>query len=209
MKQKLRRLALGVLFGMLALCALSLQAGAAETAFTDQALEGISLPKVLGAETFNWEGVDFHRVTIPRYVLERYETSSYEILPGQSDERVKAVKLALYSNDTYPDNEFVTYTQVRAGEAVESYFDAHLAALFETIYRFCGLDEKTACIDELTDYLLSNLPNLGPDMRHDIEASYKYELTKTGTYGTVARSGQLDNLYYFAQTDPDWAGEIF
>ena len=30
MKQKLRRLALGVLFGMLALCALSLQAGAAE-----------------------------------------------------------------------------------------------------------------------------------------------------------------------------------
>ena len=209
MKQKLRRLALGVLFGMLALCALSLQAGAAETAFTDQALEGISLPKVLGAETFSWEGVDFHRVTIPRYVLERYKTSSYEILPGQSDERVKAVKLALYSNDTYPDNEFVTYTQVRAGEAVESYFDAHLAALFETIYRFCGLEGKTACIDELTDYLLSNLPNLGPDMRHDIEASYKYELTKTGTYGTVARSGQLDNLYYFAQTDPDWAGEIF
>lgn len=41
-------------------------------------------------------------MTIPRYVLERYETSSYEILPGQSDERVKAVKLALYSNDTYP-----------------------------------------------------------------------------------------------------------
>ena len=55
MKQKLRRLALGVLFGMLALCALSLQAGAAETAFTDQALEGISLPKVLGAETFSWD----------------------------------------------------------------------------------------------------------------------------------------------------------
>ena len=49
MKQKLRRLALGVLFGMLALCALSLQAGAAETAFTDQALEGISLPKPISA----------------------------------------------------------------------------------------------------------------------------------------------------------------
>ena len=53
MKQKLRRLALGVLFGMLALCALSLQAGAAETAFTDQALEGIALPKVLGSQTFS------------------------------------------------------------------------------------------------------------------------------------------------------------
>ena len=58
MKQKLRRLALGVLFGMLALCALSLQAGAAETAFTDQALEEQSqLPKVLGSQTFSWEGV--------------------------------------------------------------------------------------------------------------------------------------------------------
>lgn len=52
MKQKLRRLALGVLFGMLALCALSLQAGAAETAFTDQALEGIALPKCWARRRF-------------------------------------------------------------------------------------------------------------------------------------------------------------
>ena len=209
MKHKLRRLASGMLFGMLALGALTLQAGAEKIAFTDQALAGISVPKVLGSQTFSWEGVDFHRVTIPRYILERYETSSYEILPGQSDERVKTIKSALYSNTTYPDNEFVTYTQVRVGEPVETYFDAHLAALFETIYRSCGLEGKTACIDGLTDYLLAHLPNLSADMRHDIEASYKYELTKTGTYGTVARSGQLDDLYYFAQTDPDWAGEIF
>ena len=115
--------------------------------------------------------MDFHRVTIPRYVLERYETSSYEVLPGQSDERVKTIKNALYSNTTYPDNEFVTYTQVRAGEPVETYFDAHLAALFETIYRFCGLEGKTACIDELTDYLLAHLPDLSADMRHDIEGA--------------------------------------
>lgn len=38
---------------------------------------------------------------------------------------------------------------------------------------------------------------------------YKYRLTKLRTYGTVARSGKVDDLYYFAQTDPDWAGEIF
>ena len=38
---------------------------------------------------------------------------------------------------------------------------------------------------------------------------YKYRLTKSRTYGTVARSGKVDDLYYFAQTDPDWAGEIF
>ena len=58
-------------------------------------------------------------------------------------------------------------------------------------------------------YLLSCLPALSGDMRHDIEAMYKYDLTKSGTYGTVARSGKTDDLYYFAQTDPDWAGEIF
>ena len=209
MKRKLPKFALGVLLGMLTLCVFILQASAAETAYTDQVLEQIHLPQVLGSGSFTWEDVRFHRVTIPRYVLERYETSSYEILPGQSDERVKKIKQTLYSNDTYPDNEFVTYTQMRAGEPVETYFDDHLATLLETIYRFCGLPEKTACIDELTEYLLSYLPELSPAMRHDIEASYKYALTKTGTYGTVARSGQLDKLYYFAQTDPDWAGEIF
>lgn len=98
---------------------------------------------------------------------------------------------------------------MRAGEPVETYFDEHLAALLETIYRFCGLPEKKACLDELTMYLLDCLPALSGDMRHDIEAMYKYNLTKAGTYGTVARSGKTDKLYYFAQTDPDWAGEIF
>ena len=209
MKKTFSQLFRSVLLCGLSAAALCVFAFAAQTAYTDQALVDIKRPQVLGSATFSWEGVEFHRVTIPRYVLEQYETSDYEILPGQSDERVKTVKKALFSNDTYPDNEFVTYTQVREGEPVETYFDAHLAALFETIYRFCGLDGKTACLDELTQYLLDRLPSLSGAMRHDIEAAYKYELTKTGTYGTVARSGQMDNLYYFAQTDPDWAGEIF
>ena len=203
------RLLRRTLLAAAALAALCGFACAAQTAYTDQALADIRRPQVLGSSTFTWEGVEFHRVTIPRYVLEQFDTSDYEILPGQSDERVKTVKKALNSDDTYPDNEFVTYTQVREGEPVETYFDEHLATLFETIYRFCGLEGKTACLDELTQYLLDRLPNLGGAMRHDIEAAYKYELTKTGTYGTVARSGQLDDLYYFAQTDPDWAGEIF
>ena len=209
MKETFSRLFRSVLLCGLSLAAVSIFASAAQTAYTDQALADIQRPQVLGSSTFSWEGVEFHRVTIPRYVLEQFDTSEYEILPGQSDERVKTVKKALNSDDTYPDNEFVTYTQVREGQPVETYFDAHLAALFETIYRFCGLDGKTACLDELTQYLLERLPNLSGAMRHDIEAAYKYELTKTGTYGTVARSGQLDNLYYFAQTDPDWADEIF
>lgn len=80
---------------VLALCALALlcaPAFAAQEAFTDQILTAMKQPMVLGSSTFEYEGVTFNRVLIPRYVLERYEKSEYEILPGQSDERVKAVK---------------------------------------------------------------------------------------------------------------------
>lgn len=209
MKHAIFRRLLALVLALCALAPLCAPAFAAQEAFTDQILTAMKQPMVLGSSTFEYEGVTFNRVLIPRYVLERYEKSEYEILPGQSDERVKAVKKALYSNDNYPDNEFVAYTQMRAGEPVETYFDEHLAALLETIYRFCGLPEKKACLDELTMYLLDCLPALSGDMRHDIEAMYKYNLTKAGTYGTVARSGKTDKLYYFAQTDPDWAGEIF
>lgn len=182
---------------------------AAQEAYTDQILATMRQPMVLGSSTFSYEGVAFQRVLLPRYVIERYENSEYAILPGQSDARVAQIKRQLYSDKTYPNNEFVTYTQVRADEPVETYFDDHLAALLETIYMFCGLEGKSACIDELTVWLLAQLPGLSEDMRHDIEAAYKYRLTSTGTYGTVSRNGQTDNMYYFAQTDPDWAGEIF
>lgn len=182
---------------------------AAQEAYTDQILAAMRQPMVLGSSTFSYEGVAFQRVLLPRYVIERYENSEYAILPGQSDARVAQIKRQLYSDKTYPNNEFVTYTQVRADEPVEAFFDDHLAALLETIYMFCGLEGKSACIDELTVWLLAQLPSLSEDMRHDIEAAYKYRLTSTGTYGTVSRNGQTDNMYYFAQTDPDWAGEIF
>lgn len=59
MKQKLRRLALGVLFGMLALCALSLQAARRKPPSPIRRSEGISLPKVLGSETFSWRAWTF------------------------------------------------------------------------------------------------------------------------------------------------------
>ena len=208
MKRSLSR-ALAAALCLVLLSGLCAPAFAAREAYTDRILAGMRQPMVLGSDTFTYEDVAFHRVLLPRYIIEQYADSEYAILPGQSDERVRTVKSMLYSNTTYPNNEFVTYTQVRKGEPVETYFDDHLAALLETIYMFCGLEGKTACIDELTMYLLSRLPSLSEDMRHDIEAAYKYRLTKSGTYGTVARSGKTDNLYYFAQTDPDWAGEIF
>ncbi len=208
MKRSLSR-ALAAALCLVLLSGFCAPAFAAREAYTDRILAGMRQPMVLGSDTFTYEDVAFHRVLLPRYIIEQYADSEYAILPGQSDERVRTVKSMLYSNTTYPNNEFVTYTQVREGEPVETYFDDHLAALLETIYMFCGLEGKTACIDELTMYLLSRLPSLSEDMRHDIEAAYKYRLTKSGTYGTVARSGKTDNLYYFAQTDPDWAGEIF
>lgn len=208
MKRSLSR-ALAAALCLVLLSGLCAPVFAAREAYTDRILAGMRQPMVLGSDTFTYEDVAFHRVLLPRYIIEQYADSEYAILPGQSDERVRTVKSMLYSNTTYPNNEFVTYTQVREGEPVETYFDDHLAALLETIYMFCGLGGKTACIDELTMYLLSRLPSLSEDMRHDIEAAYKYRLTKSGTYGSVARSGKTDNLYYFAQTDPDWAGEIF
>lgn len=208
MKRSLSR-ALAAALCLVLLSGLCAPVFAAREAYTDRILAGMRQPMVLGSDTFTYEDVAFHRVLLPRYIIEQHADSEYAILPGQSDERVRTVKSMLYSNTTYPNNEFVTYTQVREGEPVETYFDDHLAALLETIYMFCGLEGKTACIDELTMYLLSRLPSLSEDMRHDIEAAYKYRLTKSGTYGTVARSGKTDNLYYFAQTDPDWAGEIF
>ena len=209
MKHALSRRVLALLLCLASLCALCAPVSAAQEAYTDRILADLRQPMVLGSDTFEYEGVAFHRVLLPRYLIERYAESEYEILPGQSDARVRDVKLALYSETTYPKNEFVTYTQVRANEPVETYFDDHLAALLETIYMFCGLEGKTACIDELTCWLLEQLPTLSLDMLHDIEAVYKYRLTKSRTYGTVARSGKTDDLYYFAQTDPDWAGEIF
>lgn len=201
----------------LAVClALSISVGAVETKGTDSLLAQVKVPMVLGDGSFEYEGTTFHHLLIPRYILERYEASEYAVYPGDTDDRVKAVKLDLYSNPAYDKNEYVTYTQVRPPyleyedrEWIETYFDDHLAVFLKTLYLFCGLEDKEPCIDELTCYLLDCLPNASQNMRWDIEAAYKYELIKEGKQGTVNRDGTLDNMYYFAQTDPDWANEIF
>ena len=104
MKHAIFRRLLALVLALCALAPLCAPAFAAQEAFTDQILTAMKQPMVLGSSTFEYEGVTFNRVLIPRYVLDRYEKSEYEILPGQSDERVKAVKKALYSNDNYPDN---------------------------------------------------------------------------------------------------------
>lgn len=223
MKHSRTRRVLALLLCAATLLVLSLPAQAGNDAYVESILESIVLPKVMGSGVFKYEGVEFYHFYLPEYVLERYSESSFAVYPGETDERVGEIKKILNSDKAtdlyFIENELVTYTQIRP--EVVNYFDDHLAALFETIYLFFGLDGKEPCLDELTCYLIDLLKDVSKskdnlanhpeviaeyrDMLHDIEAVYKYKLTKSGTQGTIARSGRTDNMYYFAQTDPDWA----
>ena len=223
MKHSRTRRVLALLLCAASLLVLSLPAQAGNDAYVESILESIVLPKVMGSGVFEYEGVEFYHFYLPEYVLERYSESSFAVYPGETDERVGEIKKILNSDKAtdlyFIENELVTYTQIRP--EVVNYFDDHLAALFETIYLFFGLEGKEPCLDELTCYLIDLLKDVSKskdnlanhpeviaeyrDMLHDIEAVYKYKLTKSGTQGTIARSGRTDNMYYFAQTDPDWA----
>lgn len=222
MKHGFARRVLALLLCAACLLGLSLPAKAENDPYVESILESIALPKVMGTGVFDFEGVTFCRFYLPEYVLERYTSSSYAIYPGETDERIGQIKKIINSDKSsdlyFLENELVTYTQVRP--EVLDYFDDHLATLFETVYLFFGLEDKAPCLDELTWFLicllrdvskskdnLANHPEIIADYRdilHDVEAVYKYKLTKNGTQGTISRSGQTDNLYYFAQTDPDW-----
>jgi len=184
---------------------LALTVSADET--VDGLLARVDLPCLFGPETFDVDGTVYQRVLIPRYIRERYGEDDGAIAPGQSDPLVEQVKKTLNSDEIYPKNELVTYTQVRP--EVVSYFDGHLAIFIRTLYQFCGLEGKEPRLDALTLYLLDRLPALSAEERNDIEIVYKHNLIKSGTQGTIARDGTADNLYYFAQTDPDWADLIF
>lgn len=221
------RRALALLLCAVSLLGLALPAQAETDAYMESILESIALPKVMGTGVFEYEGVTFCRLYLPEYVLERYADSSFAVYPGETDERVGEIKRILNSDKSsdlyFLENELVTYTQIRP--EVVNYFDDHLATLFETFYLFFGLEDKAPCLDELTCYLIDLLKDVSKskdnlanhpeiiadyrDMLHDIEAVYKYKVTKNGTQGTIARSGRTDNMYYFAQTDPDWAATPF
>ncbi len=190
---------------LLLCCLLAVTASADET--VDGLLACVDMPCLFGSETFDVDGTEYQRVLIPRYIRERYAGDDGAPAPGQSGPLVEQVKKTLNSDEIYPKNELVTYTQVRP--EVVSYFDGHLAIFLETLYQFCGLEGKEPRLDALTLYLLDRLPALSAELRNDIEIVYKHNLVASGTQGTIARDGTADNLYYFAQTDPDWAELIF
>lgn len=189
-------------------------------------LKQVRIEPVMDTGTFSVNGETFQRLLIPQEIVTQFETSEYAVYPGERDDLVRQWKLFLYDDKNFSGNEYVTYSQVRPPntkddidsdywiegddyEDVLYYFDDHLKTLLETIYLFCGLEEKEACLDELTCHILRQLPQVSLAMRQDIERVYKARLTATDTQGTIARNGLNDGLYYFAQTDPDWANMIF
>ena len=190
----------------LLLCFLLAAAVSADDVVYDLLAEA-DLPQLFGETTFKAGGVAYQRLLLPAYLLERFPEETDAPRPGDTSDVVEKVKLALNSNDIYPHNELVTYTQVRP--EVVRYFDEHLALFLQTLYQFCGLPDKEPCLDGLTLYLLDRLPEISAEMRNDIEIVYKYNMVSNDTKGTINRDGTADKLYYFAQTDPDWAEEIF
>lgn len=205
----MRRLLLSAAALAALVCLLILPAGAADTG-VEPLLRQVSLTHVFGSETFTLDEVEFQRIIVPAYVLEVYDTDDYAIHPGERDEKVRELKRYLYSNENFPTNEFVTYSQADIlRDMVADYFDDHLALLIEVLYQFCGLEDREPCIDPLTVYLFHQLEDLDKDMRNDIEVVYKYRMIQEDTVGTISRSGEPDGMYYYAQTDPDWADDPF
>ena len=205
----MRRLLLSAAALAALVCLLILPAGAADTG-VEPLLRQVSLTHVFGSETFTLDEVEFKRIIVPAYVLEVYDTDDYAIHPGERDEKVRELKRYLYSNENFPTNEFVTYSQADIKrDMVADYFDDHLALLIEVLYQFCGLEDREPCIDPLTVYLFHQLEDLDGDMRNDIEVVYKYRMIQEDTVGTISRSGEPDGMYYYAQTDPDWADDPF
>lgn len=205
----MRRLLLSAAALAVLVCLLILPAGAADTG-VEPLLRQVSLTHVFGSETFTLDEVEFKRIIVPAYVLEVYDTDDYAIHPGERDEKVRELKRYLYSNDNFPYNEYVTYSQADIKrDMVADYFDDHLALLIEVLYQFCGLEDREPCIDPLTVYLFHQLEDLDKDMRNDIEVVYKYRMIQEDTVGTIRRSGEPDGMYYYAQTDPDWADDPF
>ncbi len=204
-----------ILLSALCMCliASSVMPLSASTTMLEPALYELSLPQIFGSTTFEVNGKTFYRLTLPQDVIDRYAESSYAVAVGTRDARVQELKEKLYrsgfrSNSNRVENfEYVTDTQIRP--EVIDYFDDHLATLFETVYLFCGIEDKTPCLDELTAYLIDEVLACDYKMRTDVETVYKYKLIEKDSQGTIGRSGAADGMYYYAQTDPDWAAEPF
>ena len=165
----------------------------------------VNLPRLFGesSNTFQVEDQTFYRLTVP-YAAEELYPVSFTVYPGQWQNVVGTVKHQL--RNELGENRFISYSQLRP--EVETLLDDQLAALIETVYLFYGLDREV-CLDDFTQYLLERLPHLSEAMQEDIYTVYKHLLITRGLEGSIHRDGHAEGLYYYAQTDPDWASEPF
>lgn len=188
-----------------ALLAVTLPASAS----SDRVLELVSslkTPVIFTAEeqTFTVDGVSFYGIRVSQAVYDAYGDSAGSVQPGEDGAVVLEVKTAL--EDSFGENYFIGHSQMR--DEVSSTFDDLLVVLVETLYQFCGIEQE-ACLDDLTVYLLLHLDDLSDSMIADIYTVYKYNLISQGLDGTVSRSGTAQTVYYYAQTDEDWASYPF
>lgn len=165
----------------------------------------VNMPRLFGSDsdTFQVEDQSFYCVTLPHRMEELFP-ATFTVYPGQWQETVGTVKHQL--RDNLGQNRFISYSQMRP--EVETLLDDQLATLIETVYRFCGIDREVR-LDDFSQFLLERLPHLSEEMQEDIYTVYKQLLISRGLEGSIHRNGHAEGLYYYAQTDPDWAAEPF
>lgn len=166
----------------------------------------IDLPVLFGENsgTFQVDGCAFHSIGVPEAVEQLYGEASFAVYPLEWDDTVAELKQHL--RDTFGENYFVSYSQMRP--EVLGCLDEQLAVLIETVYLFTDTDQEVR-LDDYSQYLLTHLANLSEGMQADIYTVYKYLLISRGLEGSLSRSGYAEGLYYYAQTDADWASYPF
>ena len=168
-----------VVMGLLVCLCLASISGAAPTEQAQSLLNQVLIRPILDSGSFQVNGETFQHILVPQSALDRYAESEFAVYPGETHDLVRQWKLFLYSEANFPGNEYVTYSQVRPpntrndidsdywieGDDYESvlyYFDDHLKMLIDTVYLFCGIEDKEPCLDELTCYLLSLVRMMHP-----------------------------------------------
>lgn len=154
--------------------------------------------------TFQIDGYTFHKIDVLRLVAELYGDTGHAVFPLEWDERVSALKE--YLRDTFGENYYVSYTQLRP--EVIGCLDEQFSVLIETIYLFTDT-QRDIVLDDYTEYLVTHLIDLSEEMRGDIYRVYKHLLISRGLEGNLNRDGRAEGLYFYAQTDSDWAAYPF
>jgi len=157
----------------------------------------------------------FRKFKIPESIMDKYGSSTEGVKYQESHVDVETAKKKLSNMETYPNSEFVGWSQVTSDRI--RYFDEKLKYLIETLYLFAGLDGREAKLDDITLYLIDQLSTIPLEDRYNVERVYKDRLEKDGKLGTVSRdTGTVEssaskgtphipcNVFYIPQTDKEY-----